>query len=86
MRDRSLCKIVEKSVSLYGVHINPLPHTQRESAACPDLALSGPLGEPLSLLLRVRLLHFYEQQIEFLERHAHEHLEPSGIACQFVES
>ena len=35
MRDRSLCKIVEKSVSLYGVHINGrLHHPARRMHAC----------------------------------------------------
>ena len=55
---------------------------EREPAPRPDCALSGPLGEPLPLRLGVSLLHLCEQQIEFLEGHAHEGLETSGVSCQ----
>ena len=40
---------------------------KREPAPGPDCALSEPLGEPIPLRFGVRLLHFCEQQIEFLE-------------------
>ena len=53
---------------------------ERESAPGPDCALAGPLGESLPLRLRVRLLHLCEQQIKFLEGHAHEGLETPGVS------
>ena len=46
-----------------------------------DCAPAGPLGEPPPPLRpRVRLLHLYEQQIKFLERHAHEGLETPSVS------
>ena len=54
--------------------------TERESAPDPDCAPAGPLGEPLPLRLRMRLLYLCEQQVEFLERHAHEGLETPSVS------
>ena len=53
--------------------------TEREPTPGPDCAPARPLGEPLPLRLRVRLLHLCEQQIEFLEGHAHEGLETPSV-------
>ena len=53
---------------------------KREPAPGPDCAPAGPLGEPLPLRLRVNLLHLCEQQIEFLEGHAHEGLETPSVS------